>query len=162
MEEVFIGGSRSINSIPPAVTLSLDALIGSKNSFLIGDAKGVDTAIQIYLYKKSYKDVTIYHMSGPPRNNIGGWTTKRVLLPENWVPRSEYFGLKDIQMAKDCSFGIMVWDGFSSGSYRNIKNLLDLNKESWVYHKPKDQMVLISTKDQLSNLIRNKSKEVIR
>jgi len=48
-------------------------------SFVVGDARGVDTMAQTYLFRilgEGSPKVTVYHMFDRPRNNVGKFKTK--------------------------------------------------------------------------------------
>ena len=87
---------------------------------LVGDANGIDTAVQEYLNLKQYSNVTVYCINNPG-NNIGNWKIKSI-SSEGTISFSEYVK-KDIAMAKDTDFGFMIWNGKSNGTLNNTLNL---------------------------------------
>ena len=78
MEKVFIAGPLKIRTLDKNINERLDNIIRNKIEVLVGDANGVDTAVQEYLNLKKYKNVTVYCINYP-RNNIGNW--KIVSIP---------------------------------------------------------------------------------
>lgn len=53
----------------------IDSALQENATFVIGDAKGVDTLAQAYLFKNNASNVTIYHMFKKPLNNVGKFKT---------------------------------------------------------------------------------------
>jgi adenine-specific DNA-methyltransferase len=80
MSRIFIGGSRAVSRLNPAVRRKLDELIAGNVSILIGDANGADKAVQRYLQEQGYRRVTVYYMDRR-RNNVGSWPEKSINPP---------------------------------------------------------------------------------
>lgn len=135
MKKVFIGGSRSVRRLTPAVRKRLDQVIKTSLLVLVGDANGADKAVQSYLHERSYQKVEIYCMENGCRNNLGDWRVHIVNAPQN-KKGFEYFSTKDLQMAHDASVGLMLWDGRSRGTLANMVRLIDLHKKVVVYVSP--------------------------
>ena len=57
MNSVFISGSSSIKDLPKDVIKSLENIIDKGFEIFVGDAKGVDTLIQQYFYKRNYTNI---------------------------------------------------------------------------------------------------------
>ena len=129
--KVFISGSISITKLPLSVLKKVDSIISKNFTILIGDAKGVDLNIQKYLFKKKYNNVDVYYAGNSIRNNIGNWSTKNIISIHNEKGRDLYT-LKDISMAEDADYGLMVWDGESKGTLNNILLMKKLNKKFFV------------------------------
>ncbi len=57
----------------------ITAALANNHKFVVGDARGLDSIVQKYLFEVGVKDVTVYHMFDKPRNNkynfptIGGF-----------------------------------------------------------------------------------------
>ena len=115
MDKVFIAGPLKIRTLDKNIKERLDNIIRNKIEVLIGDANGVDTAVQEYLNLKQYSNVTVYCINNP-RNNIGSWKIKSISC-EGTVSFSEYVK-KDIAMAEDTDFGFMIWNGKSNGTLK--------------------------------------------
>ncbi|ERT08758.1 hypothetical protein M595_1213 [Lyngbya aestuarii BL J] len=135
--KVVISGSRSIQSLNaeartcgPAVSgeskvrkrmkSRIDKVIELNAEIFIGDAYGIDSLVQAYLYKrelaarrfpsrakfvreKDYHKVTVWY-SRILRNNIGNWKT--VNVPGGYTKR-------DIAMHSQADYGLAIWDGKS-------------------------------------------------
>lgn len=125
--KVFISGSISIKKLPKYAIEKLDSIIEKNFTVLIGDAKGIDSLTQKYLAKNNYKNVIVYFAGNKIRNNYGKWETKQVLGQKNEKGR-ELYTLKDIEMANDTDFGLMIWDGKSKGTLNNVLVMKEKNK----------------------------------
>ncbi|MBL7179962.1 MAG: hypothetical protein ISS65_07095 [Desulfobacterales bacterium] len=132
MRKIFISGSMRIKRLDPKVKDRISNIINSEFSILLGDADGVDTSIQELLYSKGYKKVTIFCSGTKVRNNLGGWDVEKI--PTDYQENTRlFFTAKDIQMAKKCDYGFMVWDSKSTGTLSNIYELLSQGKKSLVF-----------------------------
>ncbi len=122
-----------------------DNIIRNKIEILVGDADGIDTAVQEYLNLKKYSNVTVYCIN-KPRNNIGNWKIKSISC-KGTVSFSEYVK-KDIAMAHDTDFGFMIWNGKSNSTLNNTLNLLEQGKKIRLYLKPAQKFYsIIKLKD---------------
>jgi hypothetical protein len=70
---------------------------------LLGDANGIDKAVQKYFYNNGYKNVTVYATKGITRNNIGNWNVKSVDLNQH-KKDFYYYTAKNLVMAKQCDY----------------------------------------------------------
>ncbi len=77
---VFIGGSRAVSKLNPAIRERMDDLMNRRCTILIGDANGADKAVQEYLAARQYTKVLIFCMQHC-RNNIGHWQTHVYFTP---------------------------------------------------------------------------------
>jgi len=127
-KKVFISGSISIKSLDEEQRTVIEQVVETNHTILIGDAYGVDKAVQQYLTEKDYRSVIVYFSGEKARNNIGNWQTKQISNPENLTGRSRY-QLKDKAMANDCDCGIMFWDGKSKGTKFNMDYMKNLGKD---------------------------------
>ena len=125
--KVFISGSISTGTLSQDHKAALEQVVEGNRTILIGDAYGVDKAVQKILAAQNYQQVIVYYSGEKPRNNIGNWQTKQIPNPENLTGRSRY-QLKDKAMADDCESAIMFWDGKSKGTKANIDYMDDLGK----------------------------------
>lgn len=132
MSKIFISGSMNIENIHLKVVQRINNIISSNFTILVGDANGVDSSIQSILKEKKYENVTVYCSGNHPRNNIGNWTVKSIATDHKENTRS-FFTAKDIVMAKDCDYGLMIWDLKSTGTLSNVYELLFQNKTSVVF-----------------------------
>lgn len=78
MSKVFFGGSRNLGRLNPALRTRLRNLITNKHTVLVGDANGVDKAVQSFFAEEGYRNVIIYCMDGECRNNVGNWEIKSI------------------------------------------------------------------------------------
>ena len=118
----------------------------------MGDAPGVDIAVQKYLSDKGYKNVCVFCMGNICRNNVGNWETRHITAT-NGHKGADYYGLKDLEMANATDYGFMIWDGKSKGTLNNMRNLLKQNKKILVYFYPQREFFNILTFDNLENLL---------
>jgi hypothetical protein len=119
--------------------------------FFVGDANGADRAIQEHLAKRGYDRVVIYSVTGILRNNVGHWEVRSVDAPRG-ARGFEFYAAKDSQMARDASYGLMVWDGRSRGTLENVRNLLSQGKPVAVYLGPLRRFVSLRSPTDLSKL----------
>ena len=69
MTTVFVAGSRAISKLDDQIRERLDNIMRQQLSVLVGHASGVDKAVQAYLAKCAYRNVTVYSMQ-VSRNNV--------------------------------------------------------------------------------------------
>ena len=130
--KIFISGSIAIKTLDNKIHDKLNSIIEKGHFVILGDAPGIDSNVQKYLFENNYRKVTVYYAGETIRNNIGKWEVKQIVSGNNLKGR-ELFTLKDIEMAKDADFGFMIWDGNSKGTKNNIKTMLELNKRFLIY-----------------------------
>lgn len=128
--KVFISGSISIKKLPKYAIDKIESIINKEFFVLVGDAKGVDLSVQKYLHKKGYKNVIIYFAGNKLRNNFGNWNTNQI-SGKNKKGRDLYT-LKDIEMANDADYGLMIWDGKSEGTLNNVSMMKQRSKKFFV------------------------------
>ena len=126
--KVFISGSISIKKLPNIAKKKIDSIIEKKLTVVIGDARGVDSIVQKNLLKENYNNVIVYHTGDKIRNNFGDWNTVTV-QNENNLKGREFYTLKDLKMADDADYGLMIWDGKSKGTLKNIEEMKKNNKK---------------------------------
>jgi hypothetical protein len=124
---VFISGSIGKITLNETEIAHLTRVIASGETVLIGDAYGVDTAVQRHLAEQRYPHVTVYFSGETVRNNIGNWPLRLIPNPENLTGRSR-FQLKDKAMAHDCDYALMFWNGKSKGTQFNMSYIAKLGK----------------------------------
>ena len=150
---VFIAGARSIKNIDSAVQNRLMSIYNNNLNILIGDCYGVDTSVQNFFYKLNYSKVTVYASNGKVRNNIGQWKIKSINVP-SYVKGFDFYKQKDIEMAKNADYGLMIWDGKSRGTLNNMINLTTQNKKTVVYISHNENPYIIDGYDALKKLIK--------
>jgi hypothetical protein len=127
---VFISGSIRIGKLPISAIEKIDNIIRKDFTVLVGDAKGVDLQVQKYLQEKKYNNVIVYFAGTEIRNNVGKWEVKGINGDDK--KGRQLYTLKDIEMAKDADYGLMIWDGISRGTFNNIKEMRNMNKRFYV------------------------------
>ena len=152
MSTVFISGSIKIKSLDDKVKSRLDNVMSSGVRVLIGDAGGVDKSVQQYLIKNNFSSVTVYCTGDSPRNNHGSWPVVSVEPPVKAKSRA-YFTAKDLKMADDSDFGLMVWDCKSTGTLSNVIELLKKKKKSVVYVSSRKAFLNVSSVSDLQALV---------
>ena len=125
--KVFISGSISKKTLDENDIAYMEQIVEGKRTILIGDADGVDRAVQQYLFEQNYQNVIVYFSGENVRHNIGNWQTKQIPNPDNLTGKPRY-QLKDKAMADDCDCGMMFWDGKSKGTQDNIDYMEKLGK----------------------------------
>lgn len=152
MSKIFISGSMNIKNIDSKVVQRINNMIKSNFNILVGDATGADSSIQYILKEKKYDNVTVYCSGGHPRNNTGSWNVKSISTDYKENTRS-YFTAKDLVMAKDCDYGLMIWDTKSTGTLSNVYELLVQNKTSVVFVNKRKEFSKISNIEEFEKLI---------
>ena len=148
---IFIGGSIGISKLNATIRKRLDDFIKRGNSILIGDANGADKAVQTYLAKQHYPNVTVYCME-ECRNNVGGWPTRHVEPPSK-KKDSSYYAAKDRVMFQEAQCGVMLWDAKSKGTLQNMLNLVGAGKRTLVYFAPTKDFQVLATEQDLHSLL---------
>ncbi len=152
MHKVFISGSMKIKNINKDVLSRIDNIINSNYQILVGDADGVDSSIQNYLFENEVKPVLVYCTGSQPRNNIGSWSTNNIETKYSPGTRA-YFTAKDLKMAEDCNYGLMIWDTKSTGTLSNAIELLKKGKNSLVFVNKEKIFIKVKSVSDLEVLI---------
>ncbi len=152
MHKVFISGSMKIKHLDDNVINRINNIVNSKYQVIVGDADGVDSSIQKYLRTKESKFVVVYCTGDRPRNNIGHWLVEKIYTNVRPGTRA-FYTAKDIKMAEDCDYGLMVWDTKSTGTLNNAIELLKRNKTSLVYINKLKEFLKIKEVSDLEKLI---------
>jgi hypothetical protein len=152
MTTVFVAGSRAISKLNEQIRERLDNIMRQQLSVVVGDANGVDKAVQAYLAKCDYRNVTVYSMEAS-RNNVGGWPIKRHFGVPAAKHDRHYYGIKDLAMTKDATWGFMLWDGESKGTLTNVVNLLNTNKKTLLYLGPQRSFFNVRTFEDLHGVL---------
>ncbi len=154
MKRFFIAGSIQLDGLKSQIIMKLNEIIKNNFEIIVGDAKGVDKAVQQYLYNKKYNNVKIYATNGAVRNNVGNWEVVSV-KSELKIKNRDFFTVKDIQMSKDADIGLMIWDKKSQGTLRNAINLLMEDKEVDIFVYEEDKMYILKKILELEKLVQN-------
>ncbi|MBK7901988.1 MAG: hypothetical protein IPJ97_02820 [Proteobacteria bacterium] len=161
MHKVFISGSMSIENLDANVVDRLGNVIESDYQVLVGDADGVDSAIQKHLRSKQTSNVVIYCAGEKPRNNFGDWIVERISTLAKPGTR-EFFTEKDLKMADVCDYGFMIWDTKSTGTLRNVIELLKRGKYSLVYINKKKAFKKVKSIGDFEELLENMSEKSLK
>ncbi len=133
MTQVFIGGSRAVARLPTAVRRRLDNIVEGRFRVLIGDANGVDKAVQTYLAQKDYEDVVVFCAGEQCRNNVRRWPVRRIEVSGTRKGTRAFYTAKDRAMTDEANVGFMLWDGESQGTLANVLRLLLQKKKVLLY-----------------------------
>ena len=128
--KVFISGSASINILPTPVVNYISTFTGCE--ILVGDCYGIDYLVQ-RLVSKLNLDTTVYYV-GDHCRNCWDLTFNTKAVPSTEEGRI-FFTAKDKAMCVDCDMAVMVWDGESKGTFRNIEHCKSLCKPYIVFMK---------------------------
>ncbi len=152
-ESVFIGGSRKLSRLNKEVKARLDNIVEKGLRVLVGDANGGDKAFQAYFLEKGYREVTVYCTETTCRNNLDDWEVRSIPFTGKRRGSFEYYTAKDDAMVKDADFGLMLWDGKSKGTLRNVLNLAEHGKRTVVYLSHKNRFLTVSSLDDVKALL---------
>lgn len=128
--KIFIGGSKSVNTLDENIKKKRQEIIKNKYDVLVGDCSGVDTAVQRFLCDNDYRNVTVYASGNACRNNVGNFKVQHI---ETNKKGFEFYRQKDVAMAKDADRGFMIWNGKSRGTLHNMLDLALQNKTCEIY-----------------------------
>lgn len=152
MTIVFIAGSISISRLHEKVADRINKIVSSDFNVVVGDADGADTSIQECLKRYQAEKVTVYCTGDLPRNNVAEWPVHRVVSKAKAGTRA-YFTAKDLEMARDSDYGLMVWDCKSTGTLSNVIELIKERKKSVVFVNKNKDFVTVSDKNGLERLV---------
>lgn len=165
--KVFMCGSISIKEIPPEAKKRIDNIIAKRYEILVGDADGIDYEIQKYCRDKKYFKLTIYIVGDEARKiATTEFATKQIKKDSNeieYVPIEEENSkkkpsererqwIKDKAMIDDCDYGLIIWDGESKGSYKNLLYMVDSKKKFHLYIDGKK--IQNKTKENIEKIFR--------
>lgn len=149
--KVFIAGAKSINYLDEAVMKKLSSIAAHDFEVLVGDCKGIDTSVQEFFAKQRYQKVSIYASNGRARNNVGHWPVQNIPVP-SYIRGFDFYAQKDDAMAQDADYGLMIWDGKSKGTRRNIRNLLMQKKKVLLFFTPIQKFIQVNSLTGLHQL----------
>lgn len=132
MTTVFVAGSLKIKNLHAKFVERLKSVMDAGHNVVVGDANGADKAIQDIFFQNNYDALTVFCAGDEPRNNVGNWPvhTVRSNAPAG---TKEFFTAKDVEMAHIADFGLMIWDTKSTGTLKNIIELLTEDKITAVF-----------------------------
>jgi hypothetical protein len=159
--KIFIAGSRRLSRLGADVWQRIDNIIEKGLSVLVGDANGVDKAVQQYLASRGYARVTVFCMEGGCRNNVGEWPTRIITSPNSSRRDFAHYSTKDREMAREADYGLMLWDGRSRGTLTSAVDLVRNGKPVVVYLAPERSFHEVRDSDQLANLLKRVDPSVL-
>jgi hypothetical protein len=152
MATVFISGSMQIKNLDANIKMRIENVITSNLNVVLGDADGVDFSIQNYLTEIHAKNVVIYCSGNNVRNNIGHWVVKYIESDHVQGTRA-FFTAKDIALANDADYGLMIWDTKSTGTLSNVIELLTRKKKSVIYVNKEKKFLTVANAKDLETLV---------
>ena len=161
MTKVFIGGSRRISRLNADVRRRLDRIVEKGLAIVVVDASGADKAVQQYLRGRGYERVEVFCSNGECRNNLGGWEMRSVPTPKG-TRGIAFYSVKDEEMAREGTVGLMLWDGRSKGTLANMERLLKMKKKVVVYYAPNKVFFTLRSKKDLETLLSLGGKATLR
>jgi len=150
---VFIAGSRGLSRLSAEVRQRLDNIIDKGLAVVVGDANGVDKAVQRYLSSRRYPNVAVFCMDGHCRNNVGQWPTRDISAANSSRRDFNYYSTKDRAMVEEADYGLMLWDGESRGTLRSVLDLVKHTKPTIVYVAPLKSFYSLRHPDELADML---------
>jgi hypothetical protein len=152
MTTVFVSGSRRLGRLTQTVERRIQNMVDQGFKILVGDANGADKAMQKYLARTGYQNVTVFCSGDTCRNNVGHWQQREIRVDSNLKGR-DFYAQKDRAMASEADFGFVLWDGRSSGSVANMMELLNRRKPVVVHFSPEMRFLNLKSIDDLRELL---------
>ncbi len=140
---VFISGTSKLqdksstyyrNGLPKPIKDEIDGYIRDKKKIIVGDAPGLDTAVQEYLAEKGYKKVVVYG-TDYTRANKGNWKEHISDGSQYEEGSKEWHAVKDRAMQDDAMSGLAVIleKGGAGATRKNVEALVQANKKVKIY-----------------------------
>lgn len=140
---VFISGTSKLqdksstyyrNGLPKPIKDEIDGYIAKKKKIIVGDAPGLDTAVQEYLAEKGYKKVVVYG-TDYTRANKGKWKEHISDGSKYEEGSKEWHAVKDRAMQDDAMSGLAVIleNGGAGATRKNVEALVKANKKVKIY-----------------------------
>lgn len=149
---IFLGGSRSLTRLHPVIVDRMRRIMETGFHIVLGDAAGIDRALQQHLAEASYRDVTIFCGDCQPRNYLGPWAIRRVHDP--FCARGyQFHAARDRAMSDEAQLGFMIWDGSSPGTALNALRLTGQNKPAFIFDARNGTTVRLQTVDDWTSFI---------
>ncbi|EAO5662826.1 hypothetical protein GJX34_01580 [Salmonella enterica] len=152
MTTVFVAGSITIKNLDTLIVERLKKIVNSRFRVVVGDANGVDSSVQRVLLELGCEQATVFSSSEKPRNNLGSWPV-RVVSTSHAAGTRAFFTAKDLKMAEEADYGLMVWDTKSTGTLSNVIELLKRKKCSVVFVNKSKRFFIIKSPEHLDGLI---------
>lgn len=149
--KVLIAGPRALSKLNDDVKNRINTITDKQHEIFVGDANGIDKAVQKFLFENKYTNVSVYASNGKARNNIGNWPVVNVDV-DSKVKGFDFYVAKDIKMIEDADHGFIIWNGESKGSLNNIINLVNKNKKVLLYYTPDKNFYTIDNIDMVEKI----------
>jgi len=150
--KIFIAGPRVLRTLDEKIIRQLNSISAKEHEVIVGDADGIDTAVQQFFADKQYENVIVYATEGKARNNVGMWNIRSV-VPPSQAKGFRFYAAKDLEMARDADCGFMIWNGKSKGTLNNILNLIGLGKKCKVYLSTMNELYAVKSFDDIECLV---------
>jgi len=152
MTKIFIGGSRQVSRLNSQIRARIDNIVSRNLPIVIGDANGVDKAVQSYLRSMGYLNVEVFCSAGFCRNNVGDWEIRSISAGTR-QRKADFYAAKDRVMTREADIGLMIWDGKSVGTLLNAIRLVSMNKIVVMYVVPDRKFWEIRGRDELESFL---------
>lgn len=159
--KVFIAGSRRLSRLGADVWRRIDNIIEKGFTVLIGDANGVDKAVQQYLVSRGYGNVVVFCMEGGCRNNVGDWATRTIASADSSRHDFAHYSTKDREMVREADYGLMLWDGRSRGTLTSTIDLVRRDKPVVVYLAQDRSFYELRNSNQLREILKQVDPSVL-
>jgi hypothetical protein len=160
-KKVFVAGSRRLSRLNKDVMRRIDSIVDKGFTIIVGDANGVDRAVQHYLKDIGYGNVLVFCMEGGCRNNIGDWPTRKITATVPGRRDFAYYATKDRAMAQEADYGLMLWDGRSRGTLTNVVHLVRQGKPVLIYIAPDKSFHTLRQSSHLAELLDRVDPDVV-
>ena len=151
---IVLGGSRKIDRLPSEIQDLLAAMMNDQETFIVGDAIGSDLAFQKFFLNSKYKAVTVYSSAGYVRNNVGNWPDQ--LIESGLKSKSNAtHAIKDRKMVEIAKLGIMIWDSESAGTLSNVIDLVEQEKECYLWLAAESELSRFDNLNSLEKFLKN-------
>ncbi|MBK8454794.1 MAG: hypothetical protein IPL34_15985 [Thiofilum sp.] len=157
---LFISGSRHIRALNSEIKARLQNIVNNQFEIIVGDAFGVDKAVQQYLADINYSAVRVFCSGSVCRNNLGNWAIEWISVDPNLKGRA-FYTEKDKAMAAQADYGFVLWDGKSQGSLNNIHELIRLERKLLLWYAPRKIFHTITSIDDLQKLLSKPEPETL-
>jgi hypothetical protein len=149
---VFIAGPRAISVLDEKIESRLNNIMANNLTVLVGDASGIDKAIQVFFASRDYRNVEVFASNGRARNNMGNWFVHSVPVDVS-KQGFDFYAAKDLAMVQDADYGFMIWNGESRGTLNNIINLTSFGKRTVLYFWPGKDFYTINTFNDIDEIL---------
>jgi hypothetical protein len=129
-------------------------MMNDQETFIVGDAIGSDLAFQKFFLNSKYKAVTVYSSAGYVRNNVGNWPDQ--LIDSGLKSKSNAtHAIKDRKMVEIAKLGIMIWDSESAGTLSNVIDLVEQEKECYLWLAAESELSRFDNLNSLEKFLKN-------